>query len=140
MISIYELLFAFPAPIILALLLNEIRLVIFKRVVQTISYLPHFISIVVVAGMLVDFAARDGLVNNMLGFLDTSPSHSCRSRDGFARSMYPPGSGKESAGVPLSISPPCPPLILRCTMRLVLMVQDVGSKPCISRFQALCLP
>ncbi|WP_224725073.1 ABC transporter permease [Paenibacillus vietnamensis] len=73
MINIYELLFAFPAPIILALLLNELRLILFKRVVQTISYLPHFISIVVVAGMLVDFAARDGLINNILGVFGMEP-------------------------------------------------------------------
>lgn len=65
----YELLFAFPAPIILALLLNEIRGRIFKRAVQTISYLPHFISIVVVVGMMFDFLARDGLINQLLGFL-----------------------------------------------------------------------
>ncbi|MCZ8523012.1 ABC transporter permease subunit [Paenibacillus mucilaginosus] len=73
MINVYELLFAFPAPIILALLLNEIRLVLFKRLVQTISYLPHFISIVVVVGMLVDFAARDGLANNILGWFGMEP-------------------------------------------------------------------
>lgn len=66
-ISALELLFAFPAPIILALLLNEIRNNKFKRTVQTITYLPHFISIVVVVGILVDFLARDGLINNVLG-------------------------------------------------------------------------
>lgn len=66
-ISVLELLFAFPAPIILALLLNEIRNNRFKRTVQTITYLPHFISIVVVVGIMVDFLARDGLINNVLG-------------------------------------------------------------------------
>ncbi|WCF10583.1 ABC transporter permease subunit [Paenibacillus thiaminolyticus] len=69
LINVYELLFAFPAPIILALLLNEIRGRIFKRTVQTISYLPHFISIVVVVGMMFDFLARDGLINQLLGIL-----------------------------------------------------------------------
>nr|WP_235548829.1 ABC transporter permease subunit [Paenibacillus sp. Soil522] len=73
MINIYELLFAFPAPIIMALLINEIRVIIFKRVVQTISYLPHFISIVVVVGMIVDFVARDGLINNILGWFGIEP-------------------------------------------------------------------
>lgn len=62
----YELIFGFPAPIVLALLLNELRRQMFKRVVQTITYLPHFISIVVVVGMMVDFLARDGLVNQLL--------------------------------------------------------------------------
>lgn len=87
MISFYELLFAFPAPIILALLLNEIRLIFFKRVVQTISYLPHFISIVVVAGMLVDFVARDGLINNILGFFGYEPIAFLQ-EPGWFRSIY----------------------------------------------------
>ncbi|MFE5322066.1 ABC transporter permease [Paenibacillus sp. NPDC056579] len=66
LINLYELIFGFPAAIILALLLNEIRNSMFKRVVQTISYLPHFISIVVVAGMMVDFLGRTGLINQIL--------------------------------------------------------------------------
>ncbi|AIQ46123.1 sugar ABC transporter permease [Paenibacillus sp. FSL R7-0273] len=73
MINFFQLLIAFPAPIILALLLNELRSVLFKRVVQTISYLPHFISIVVVVGMIVDFVARDGLINNILGMFGIEP-------------------------------------------------------------------
>lgn len=87
MISFLELLFAFPAPIILALLLNEIRLIFFKRIVQTISYLPHFISIVVVAGMLVDFVARDGLINNILGFFGIEPIAFLQ-EPGWFRSIY----------------------------------------------------
>lgn len=67
LLSIYGLVFAFPAGIILALLLNEVRSSKFKRSVQTITYMPHFISLVVVVGMLVDFTARDGLINNLLG-------------------------------------------------------------------------
>ena len=55
----------FPAPIILALLLNEVSNVAFKRTVQTITYLPHFISIVVVCGIIVDFLRRDGLINQL---------------------------------------------------------------------------
>lgn len=54
-ISILNLLFSFPAPIILALLLNELRAEKFKRIVQTISYLPHFVSWVIVAGISVTF-------------------------------------------------------------------------------------
>lgn len=87
LISFYELLFAFPAPIILALLLNELRLIIFKRVVQTISYLPHFISIVVVAGMIVDFTARDGLINNILVMFGIEPITFLQEA-GWFRSMY----------------------------------------------------
>jgi putative aldouronate transport system permease protein len=51
-ISLYKIVFGFPAPIILALLLNEVRNPLFKRVVQTITYLPHFISWVILAGII----------------------------------------------------------------------------------------
>lgn len=67
-INLYQLLFSFPAPIILALLLNEISHLRFKKTVQTLSYLPHFISLVVVAGMLKDFTASDGIISDFLYF------------------------------------------------------------------------
>ena len=57
-----SLFFGFPAPIIFALLLNEVRSKAFKRTVQTISYLPFFISIVVVAGIIFDFTRQDGVI------------------------------------------------------------------------------
>lgn len=66
LISLYSLLFSFPAPIILALLLNELRSNRFKRCVQTISYLPHFISVMVVCGMIIDFTRSDGLINDII--------------------------------------------------------------------------
>lgn len=66
LINLYSLIFGFPAPIILALLLNEIRNEKFKKSVQTISYLPHFISIMVICGMLVDFLARDGIITDLI--------------------------------------------------------------------------
>lgn len=68
MINLYDILFGFPAPIILALFINEINNRIFKRTVQTISYLPHFISQVVMCGLLVDFCSLDGLFNNIRNF------------------------------------------------------------------------
>lgn len=73
LISFYELIFAFPAPIILALLLNELRKLWFKRIVQTVSYLPHFISLVVVVGMLVDFSSQNGLFNQFLALFGIEP-------------------------------------------------------------------
>lgn len=69
LLSFYDILFGFPAPIILALLLNEVRLKFFKHAVQTVTYLPHFISLVVIVGMIVDFTARDGLINQLLALL-----------------------------------------------------------------------
>ncbi|WP_033165645.1 ABC transporter permease subunit [Clostridium sp. KNHs205] len=62
-ISLASLVFYFPAPIILALLFNEIRSVLFKRVSQTMVYIPHFISMVIVAALTAQlFSTTDGLV------------------------------------------------------------------------------
>lgn len=60
------LIVVFPLPIILALLLNELRSRRFKRVVQTITYLPHFMSIVIVAGFVYQLTALDGTVNQII--------------------------------------------------------------------------
>lgn len=69
LINVYQLLFGFPAPIILALLLNELRSHLFKRTVQTISYMPHFISIMVVSGLIINFGSRDGVFNDLIVLL-----------------------------------------------------------------------
>jgi putative aldouronate transport system permease protein len=74
LISLLDLALGFPAPIILALLLNEIRSGALKRTVQTITYMPHFVSLVVVVGILFDFLARDGLVNQLIGYLGVQPT------------------------------------------------------------------
>lgn len=63
MLNLWELAIGFPAPIILALMLNEVRHNKFKRTVQTISYLPHFIAMVVVIGILKDVLSSEGLFN-----------------------------------------------------------------------------
>jgi putative aldouronate transport system permease protein len=55
LISTYKLIFGFPAPIILAVLINEVRHLWFKKTIQTITYLPHFISWIVLAGMFIEF-------------------------------------------------------------------------------------
>jgi putative aldouronate transport system permease protein len=69
LISFLSLLFAFPAPVIFALLLNEVRNRYFKKTVQTISYMPHFISMVVIAGLIRDFTDTDGLITMMVAAL-----------------------------------------------------------------------
>jgi len=66
LISILDILWNFPAPIILALLLNEVRQLTFKKMVQTITYLPHFISLVVVCGMVIDFTSTNGVINDII--------------------------------------------------------------------------
>jgi putative aldouronate transport system permease protein len=65
-ISVYSLVFGFPAPIVLALLINEVKHLGFKRVVQSLTYIPHFISIVVVCGLLLEFSQMSGLINDIL--------------------------------------------------------------------------
>lgn len=66
LLSVYNLIFGFPAPIVLAIMLNEVRQSWFKRTVQTVSYLPHFISVMVICGMMVDFTASGGVINDLL--------------------------------------------------------------------------
>ncbi|WP_246873736.1 ABC transporter permease [Paenibacillus dendritiformis] len=87
LLSLCELIFSFPAPIILALMLNEIRHQLFKRAVQTITYIPHFISIVVIVGMMVDFLARDGLINNILSWFGVEAVAYLR-EPGWFRTLY----------------------------------------------------
>jgi len=69
LISFFDLIFGFPAPIILALILNEVSHLKIKRFVQTISYLPHFISLIVIVGLALDFLSRDGLINQLIVIL-----------------------------------------------------------------------
>jgi putative aldouronate transport system permease protein len=66
LLSLYLLVFSFPAPLVLALLINEIRSMAYKRAVQTISYLPHFISLVVICGIITDFTSSSGVINQIL--------------------------------------------------------------------------
>ncbi len=68
LLSLYNLLFGFPAPIVLALLLNEVRNKKFKSLTQTITYLPHFISMIVVTGMITNFCMSNGLFNDIIVF------------------------------------------------------------------------
>ncbi|MDF2921418.1 MAG: carbohydrate transporter rane protein 1, family [Paenibacillaceae bacterium] len=66
LLNFYMLIFSFPAPIVFALLINEIGGKLFKRVVQTVTYLPHFISTIVVCGMITQFLAREGFLTDLL--------------------------------------------------------------------------
>ncbi len=66
-ISIQSIIFGFPAPILLALLINELEQKRFAKVVQTITYMPHFISLVVVCGLIKDFVSDTGVITNLLG-------------------------------------------------------------------------
>lgn len=67
-ISLSSLIFGFPAPIILALLINEMRCKSLSRIVQNITYMPHFISMVIVCGMIKTFTADTGIINDIIQF------------------------------------------------------------------------
>jgi putative aldouronate transport system permease protein len=83
-ISLQRIVFGFPAPILLALLLNEIHHTIFKRVVQTISYLPHFISWVVLGGMVREVLSPSrGAVNYLLSLAGAKPIYFLASTEYF---------------------------------------------------------
>lgn len=65
-ISIWSIIFGFPAPIILALLINEIKSKYFKRIVQTVTYMPYFISLVVMCSLIKTFTQSDGFISLFL--------------------------------------------------------------------------
>ncbi|MCI8442206.1 MAG: sugar ABC transporter permease [Provencibacterium sp.] len=64
-LNFFSLIIEFPAPIILALLLNEVRFGPYKKTIQTLSYMPHFISLVVVCGILKDFTMSTGVISDI---------------------------------------------------------------------------
>ncbi|MDF2924609.1 MAG: sugar transporter permease [Paenibacillaceae bacterium] len=66
MISLYSLLLAFPVPIVLALLFNEVKNTVFRKTAQTFTYLPHFISVVIVAGIVTNLLAPNTGIINLL--------------------------------------------------------------------------
>lgn len=73
-ISLMKLLVGFPIPIILALLLNELKFDKFKRMVQTITYLPHFISWVIIGGLAIDMLSpSSGIINRIIEMLGFQP-------------------------------------------------------------------
>ncbi|TLS49145.1 sugar ABC transporter permease [Paenibacillus antri] len=74
LINLYKLVFQFPIPIILALMINEVRNVMFKRFSQSVTYLPHFLSWVVVSAIFANLLSpTDGIVNTVLGFFGIDP-------------------------------------------------------------------
>lgn len=87
LLSFLQLLFGFPAPILLALMLTELRSNKFKRLMQTITYLPHFISTVVICGMLIEFCLTDGFFNQ-IGALFGAEAVPFLSRPQYFRTIY----------------------------------------------------
>lgn len=87
-ISLTSILFGFPAPIIFALLLNEMKSEKFKRITQTISYMPHFISTVVICGMLTMFVSEKGFITQLLTFLGGEGGVSLLSKEEYFVPIY----------------------------------------------------
>lgn len=73
MVGVLDFLFSFPSPLIFALILNEVRKVRFKSVVQSISYLPHFIPLVVMVGIIFELFGSYGIINSLLSSLGMEP-------------------------------------------------------------------
>jgi putative aldouronate transport system permease protein len=88
LLSIYSLLWGFWVPILFALMLNELRNQVFRRIVQTISYFPYFISVVVAMGIVVNMLQlQDGVVNNLLRDLGREPIEFLQKAEWF-RTIY----------------------------------------------------
>jgi len=66
LISFYDLIFGFPMPVIFALLINEVKNSRFKKTIQTVTYLPHFISLVVMCGIITDFFSANGIITKLI--------------------------------------------------------------------------
>ena len=97
LLSVYNLLWGFPAPIILALLLNEVRNQKFKKFVQTVSYMPHFYSTVVVCGLVTMFLApTGGLITRALSVFGISHNFLADAR--WFRTLYIASSLWQSTG------------------------------------------
>ncbi|MDL2233831.1 ABC transporter permease subunit [Ruminococcaceae bacterium OttesenSCG-928-L11] len=87
LISIYSLLWGFPAPILFALLINEVRNKFFKKAVQTITYMPYFMSLVVVCGILVNFTSSTGVITGIVEALG-GPKSNLLANPNYFRTIY----------------------------------------------------
>jgi putative aldouronate transport system permease protein len=74
-ISLMEIIFSFPAPIFFALILNELRHKYFKTAIQSMSYMPHFISLVVICGLIKEFTTTTGLITNFVTLFGSEQSN-----------------------------------------------------------------
>lgn len=98
LISVYKIVLLFPIPIFIALVLNEVRLMPFKRTIQTIIYLPHFLSWVIISGLFITILSTSGgLVNNIIQWFGGKPISFFLSNDYF-RSVVVFTAGWKEAG------------------------------------------
>lgn len=97
LLSLYQILFSFPMPIILALMLNEMRDNPMKRVCQTLTYMPHFVSLVVICGIIRSFTNSTGIITMLFSFLGMEPQN-LLAQPQYYRSIYVISSIWESIG------------------------------------------
>lgn len=96
LISFYQIIFAFPAPIILALLFNELKKIVFKRTVQTIVYLPHFLSWTIVFGFVyMILSVQTGMLNSVIEFFGFEPINFLQKAEYFRTIIVASGIWKE---------------------------------------------
>ena len=128
MISGLTILFGFPAPIILALMINEVKNSAFKRTVQTITYMPYFISMVVLCGLLKTFCMQDGLFAQIAVYLAERHKIIWLIQHISELFMSFPIYGRELVGTPLFIWQLFPASIRSSTRQHVWMVQTASSR------------
>nr|WP_246239666.1 MULTISPECIES: ABC transporter permease subunit [Paenibacillus] len=88
LISLYSLLFEFPMPILLALLLNEVKNKTFKKTAQSITYMPYFISMIVICGMIKDFTNSGGFINTFFVSVMGTDGQAMLQKPELFRSLY----------------------------------------------------
>ena len=87
-LNAYGILFGFPIPIILALMMNELRNQKYKKLIQTTSYLPHFISLIVVCGMVLDFTSDHGFITSIVNSITGENYYKLLEKKEFYRVIY----------------------------------------------------
>ena len=85
--NLFLIIFSFPVPILLSLLINEHRVAKFRKVVQTVSYMPYFVSTVAVCGLITTMLSSDGMITNVLSVI-TGSRHSYLTDPGACRVIY----------------------------------------------------
>ena len=125
LISGLTILFGFPAPIILALMINEVKNSAFKRTVQTITYMPYFISMVVLCGLLKTFCMQDGLFAQ-IAVLFGGKAQNYLANPAYFRTIYV--LSDILVGTPLFIWQLFPASIRSSTRQHVWMVQTASSR------------
>ncbi|MCM1214608.1 MAG: ABC transporter permease subunit [Lachnospiraceae bacterium] len=87
-INLLLLLFGFPFPIVFAILLNELRSARFRKVTQTVTYMPHFISTVVICGLMLDFCKSKGVITTIMSAVSGMEPINLFSQSAFFQPLY----------------------------------------------------